>query len=281
MDVFATCLSPASFWLPEKITASAWHRHAPFAFWLMEAARPRVFVELGTYYGFSYLAFCQLVRHLGLSTRCHAVDTWQGDEHSGFYGEEVFNALRRYHDSLYSGFSRLIRANFDAALHEFADGSIDLLHIDGRHRYEDVRHDFEAWRPKLSARAIVLFHDTQVKEGDFGVYRYWEEISREYPHFEFIRGYGLGVLGVGAEIPERVKPLFAAARDELSTKALRDAYARLGGGVIDLKEKMRMEAVLKETQAKMSNLKKRLAEMAGGSAREDEREDDKLASPGD
>jgi hypothetical protein len=40
---------------------SAWYGHVPFAQWLMRAARPRVFVELGSHAGVSYGAFCEAV----------------------------------------------------------------------------------------------------------------------------------------------------------------------------------------------------------------------------
>jgi hypothetical protein len=98
--------------------------------------------------------------------------------------------------------------------------------LGGRHFYDDVRQDFETWRPKLSARAIVLFHDTQVRERDFGVYRFWREISSGMPHFEFKHGFGLGVLGFGAAAAELL--LFPAANGGAAAQAISEVYARLG-----------------------------------------------------
>ena len=222
-------IGPASFWMPMHLLESAWHEHSPFAFWLMEAAKPSCFVELGTHTGFSYLAFCQAVQHLEFKTSCYAVDTWIGDDHAGFYGEEVFAALAGINERAYSGFSRLIRSLFDEALPYFPDSSIDLLHIDGRHAYEDVRHDFESWRPKLSDRGIVLFHDTNVRERGFGVWRLWRDLAAEHPSFEFHHGHGLGVLAPGRIIPEGLSSLFTS---NLSQRGrIRSAYARLGAAV--------------------------------------------------
>jgi Methyltransferase domain len=223
------CISPASFLMPMDLLESAWHEHSPFAFWLMEAIQPSCFVELGTHTGFSYLAFCQAVQHLEFRTSCHAVDTWIGDDHAGFYGEEVFAALADINKRRYCGFSHLIRSLFDEALPYFPDSSIDLLHIDGRHAYEDVRHDFESWRPKLSEHGIVLFHDTNVRERDFGVWRLWSELAAEHPSFEFHHGHGLGVLAPGPIVPEGLSSLFAS---NLSQQArIRRIYARLGAAV--------------------------------------------------
>src|SRR5262249_33850043 len=225
-------ISRASFWHPEQLGPEpAWIGHAPFAFWLVEALRPRAIVELGTHGGYSYFAFCQAVRQLNLDARCHAVDTWNGDEHAGFYGEEVYEAVRARNECLYAAFSTLVRCTFDEALSRFDDASIDLLHIDGRHQLMDVRDDFESWRPKLSERAVVLFHDTNERAENFGVWRYWAEMSARHPHFEFLHGHGLGVLGVGRDFPEPVRRLFEAMNDPDARTQIRQAYGRLGAAI--------------------------------------------------
>ena len=68
-------ITPSSFWSPLYLEESAWLDHGAFAFWLIEAIRPRSFVELGTHGGYSYFTVCQTVKALGFGTKCYAVDT--------------------------------------------------------------------------------------------------------------------------------------------------------------------------------------------------------------
>src|SRR5262245_6769579 len=173
------------WWQPDRLVFPApWIGHIPFAFWLTEAAQPKIFVELGTHSGNSYCAFLQAVRTLNLPTACYAVDTWLGDEQSGRYGEDVFQELTAYNARY--GFSSLCRMSFDESLSYFSDGSIDLLHIDGLHNYDAVARDFRLWLPKMSRRGVIVLHDIMVRERDFGVYRLWEEIEAKYPSFSFL-----------------------------------------------------------------------------------------------
>jgi hypothetical protein len=190
-----TLFDAASF-SPESIQPpGAWVGHLPLAAWVIRQVAPRILVELGTHTGNSYFSFCQSVVEAGLATKCYAVDTWQGDEHAGQYDENVFDEVNAHNEERYAEFSRLLRMTFDDALGHFQDESIELLHIDGLHTYEAARHDFEAWLPKLAPGAIVMFHDTGVRERNFGVWKLWEELQAQYPHaIEFSHSHGLGVL---------------------------------------------------------------------------------------
>ncbi|TKT77655.1 class I SAM-dependent methyltransferase [Aquamicrobium sp. LC103] len=223
--------TPTAFRFPDRVAQSAWIEHVPFMFWLVDALRPGRFVELGVHNGISYCAACQAIELLHLDCSCYAIDSWKGDEHAGFYGEEVYADLAAYHDPRYAAFSRLVRANFDMAAAHFEDGSIDLLHIDGLHSYDAVAHDFETWRPKLAPNAVVLFHDTNVRERDFGVFRLWAEIAADRPHFEFLHGHGLGVLGMGDDFPRALEALFAAGRTAEGREGVRTIFAHLGQAV--------------------------------------------------
>jgi GT2 family glycosyltransferase/glycosyltransferase involved in cell wall biosynthesis len=205
---------------------SAWAEHIPFAFTLIEKVKPRIFVELGTHYGDSYCGFCQAISKTALDCQAYAVDTWQGDEHAGYYGQEVLNQLRAQHDGPYASFSRLLRETFDEAATYFGPASVDLLHIDGLHTYEAVKHDFETWLPLLSDQAVVLFHDISVRENNFGVWRLFDELAAKYPTFRFDHSHGLGVVAVGSQIPEGIRFLFNVNDQE--TLRLKQFYHTLG-----------------------------------------------------
>jgi Methyltransferase domain len=245
-------LSPASFWVPDYFCASAWIEHAPFAFWICEALRPRCFIELGTHYGYSYFVFCQAIDRLGFGTTAYAIDTWKGDEHAGFYGEDVFQSVAALNNQKYSGFSTLIRSTFEEAVGYFGEASIDLLHIDGRHFYDDVKNDFSIWRPKLAQNAVVLFHDTNVRERGFAVWKFFGELAEQYPHFQFFHGHGLGVLIIGESVPSALVPLIEAPPE--TADQIRAIYAGLGSG-------LSVRAILVERDREVAALRAELVKL--------------------
>lgn len=216
--------------LPARLfKGSSWAEHTPFGMLLVDLTRPSTIVELGTQRGVSYGAFCQAVEELHLPAKCFAVDTWRGDAHATHYKEAVYEEWLAYHRR-YESFSTLLRMTFDEALSRFASHSIDLLHIDGLHTYEAVKHDYESWLPKLSGRGVVLFHDTMETERNFGVYKLWAELSPHFPSFNFEHGHGLGILAVGPNQTPAFLDFLSAANERPGP--IRGLFAALGRRVL-------------------------------------------------
>lgn len=256
---------------PRHLCKSAWLGHIPFSFWIVEKLRPATIVELGTHSGASYFAFCQAVEQLKLLTTCYAVDTWKGDEHAGFYDETVFQSVRAINAESYSGFSQLLRMTFDEAFDRLENDRIDLLHIDGLHTYEAVRHDFENWLPRLSDRAVVLLHDTRITRSGFGVHRLFTELAERYPCFEFLHSAGLGVIFVGKDHDPEILAALAHAGGETPMAATTQLFFQRLGERIEMAYQLkaeeaeagaRLEALRKGSEEKAAAIQRRDAEIA-------------------
>jgi cephalosporin hydroxylase len=91
-----------------------------------------------------------------------------------------------------------------------AGTKLDFLFIDGDHSYEGVKRDFEDYSTLVRTGGLVAFHDIvpdsyarfgiRVETFDAGgVWKFWREVSSDFPRYEFIEnigqnGYGIGVL---------------------------------------------------------------------------------------
>lgn len=185
---------------------SPWVGHQNFVYDLIAWQKPQTIVELGTEKGTSLLAMAQVVQDRALKTKLTAIDTWQGDKHTGAYDSDVLIQLRRLLKKHYTQIKvKLMVSTFDQALKKFKDESIDLLHIDGLHTYKAVKHDFDTWLPKVKKTGFIIFHDTVVKKGNFGVWRHWQKITKQFPAtINFLHSNGLGVLSLAGDLPATI-----------------------------------------------------------------------------
>lgn len=93
--------------------------------------------------------------------------------------------------------------------HLLAGQKLDILLIDGDHRYEGCRKDFMLYRELVRDGGFILFHDIVPDHGQRlgrptaawsgGVPQLWQELKMQYPHKEFVEslgqdGYGIGIL---------------------------------------------------------------------------------------
>lgn len=186
-------LPSANFQIDFISKVQNWHGHFGFAFDLVYQSKPKVLVELGVHYGDSYFCFCQAVKEHNLECKCFGIDNWKGDEHSGFYSDEVYESVLT-HNQRYTHFSKILRKDFSDALENFDDSSIDLLHIDGCHTYDSVSTDFKKWYPKVKENGFILLHDTCINRENFGVAKFWSDIESNYPSYNFPHSCGLGII---------------------------------------------------------------------------------------
>ena len=226
-DVLSTLFRPG-YKAIEDLVPSDWSGHIPFMFALVDLLKPRRYVELGTLRGASFFAFAQAVREACLDSEAVAISPWAGpaDTHDDCQRAfEDFTFIARK----YAEFAGYLRLAPDDALPRFADGSIDLLHLDGFYGYETLARSLEAWIPRLSPVGVLLVHDIHAHGGDFGVWRIWSELKADYPTLEFRHAQGLGVAFVGPDAAPDLRHLArAVAEDAALGTLLQEHFERLG-----------------------------------------------------
>ena len=165
---------------------SPWAGLRTFAYDYLCCMKPRLIVELGVHYGCSAFAFMQAMKDHSLPSELILIDTWEGDAFTAHdYEEDIHGVFCRVQKSCYPNVdAHRMRMTFDEAAGHFSDGRIDLLHIDGSHTYEDVKHDFETWLPKMREGGVIFMHDTGEDLFDgapMGSHIFWKEMQEEYP----------------------------------------------------------------------------------------------------
>ena len=234
--------------IPKYHAPSSWWEHVPIAHWMVEKIKPAIIVELGSHYGVSLFSFCEAAEKYSPRTYIYAVDSWNGDEQAGYYDNKVYNQVKEYREANHKQRCALIRETFEEASALFESNTVDLIHIDGLHTYEAVRKDYETWAPKLKQGGTLLFHDCSVREGNFGVWKLWEEVKSnpEYYCLELTNGYGLGIATKTNRLPEWHEQ-FNATRDFLISK----------GRLLSQIQTMREEIETKEKENKQRNWEKK------------------------
>lgn len=186
----------------DDIPGTTWAGHRNFSEWLVRTMKPITTVDLGVDYGYS--TFCFAVPRIG---HVYGIDNFVGDEYVGIDEQRFkykFVSMKREKLHLQDNLT-FIEGDFDEVAKEW-DKKIDILHIDGSHKYEDVKKDFETWSKFVSDDGVILLHDTEIEEAnghEYGVKKFFEEI--DLPKFNFTHSFGLGVVSKNQKLIDLIK----------------------------------------------------------------------------
>jgi predicted O-methyltransferase YrrM len=219
ITIFATGFNPQTLTAPERhqaidelflthlddVPATAWSGHRNFADWLVRYKKPEVIVDLGTDWGFS--TFCFAIPKIGYT---YSIDNYVGDDFVGIQNKtEKYNFLMNKRKKLMlEDRITFIEGDFTEVSKTW-DKTIDILHIDGSHHYEDIKNDYDIWSKFLSDDGVILFHDTCVElfgGNEYGVKKFFDEI--ELPKLTFTHSFGLGVVSKNKHLIETIKNQF-------------------------------------------------------------------------
>jgi predicted O-methyltransferase YrrM len=168
---------------------------------IAQKIEPKTIVEIGTAKGGTLYLLSKIADK---KAKIISIDL-PGGLFGGGYEHRKIPLLRSF--SQYSQEIVLLRADSheEETVRKLKDilggGEIDLLFIDGDHRYEGVRKDFEMYSPLVRKGGIIAFHDIcpGPPEDVGGVPLFWKETMRKYRNMPIIKdqsqsGYGIGVL---------------------------------------------------------------------------------------
>jgi predicted O-methyltransferase YrrM len=155
---------------------------------LLAQRRPRAVIEIGTYRGGSFYALCEVADPHATLISIDLPDGLFG----GGYTEEELGSMRGYGlgtQSLHFIPSDSHDVSTCDAVVKLLDGRpVDFLMIDGDHRYDGVRRDFELYSPLIGNGGLIAFHDIlpHPRAPLCEVDTFWNEIKGRYRYLEIV-----------------------------------------------------------------------------------------------
>ena len=165
----------------------------------MQARRPKVVVEIGTASGGTLFLLAQTAAPHALLISIDlpramfggGYARWRAPLYRSFAGPNQRIELIRgdSHDA----------ATFERVVELLNGAAVDVLFVDGDHRYEGVKADFERYGKLVAEDGIVAFHDIVPGETEFvgGVPNFWQEVRKGRDARELVDDWDRGSCGIG------------------------------------------------------------------------------------
>ena len=171
---------------------------------LLRRRKLRTVVEIGTAGGGTFYVWCRIAEPGALIA---SIDLPHGPFGGGYTLKDIkrFRRCKRKGQQLHFLRKDSHLQTTKKKLAGILEGrKIDLLFIDGDHRYSGVRRDFQLYSPLVKQNGLIVFHDIlfhpEVRQCK--VDKFWNEVKKHFRHTEFTdreddRGWGQwGGIGV-------------------------------------------------------------------------------------
>lgn len=179
----------------------------------VQAAQPRVIVEIGTQLGGTLYMWCRTNPQAELIV---SIDLPAG-EFGGGYLPQRGKMYQTFVTDRPTTELALLRCNSHApstvtTLQRLLAGRpIDFLYIDGDHTYEGVRRDYELYAPLVRPGGLIAFHDINTHLDDHEVHRFWSELRDHEQIEEIIEApksarFGIGIVTCGRNTALTAQP---------------------------------------------------------------------------
>ena len=166
---------------------------------IIKDKNPKIILEIGTASGGTLFLFTNIANP---EATIISIDL-PGGAFGGGYREwkiPIYQSFAKNKQKI-----RLVRANSHYLktfehVKKILDGRmLDFLFIDGDHTYEGVKKDFNTYSRLVKKGGIIALHDIVDKAYVLGcyVFKFWNEIKKEYKHQELIGDISQNWAGIG------------------------------------------------------------------------------------
>lgn len=225
-ELFGWALTECLYTLPTSHTPKTLLGHIPVITLLTRLANPNIVVDLGVSKSSVLEAASSAVKHFKLDTSCYGV--FDGKEDSS--NSEIEHVLKSISNNYPQ--STVIIGNPKKTVDLFVENSIDILTISHLTDRKNINKVISEWTPKVSSSGIIIITTINHPNHNDPFKICWQNLKKEFPSFELLHQFGLGIVFVGKEQKPLIKDLINNLQDNPYFASLFSSMCEYNGVVM-------------------------------------------------
>ena len=151
---------------------------------LVHSIQPRIILEIGTKTGGSLCGWCHVIPKGATVISIDLPGGRGGGKYSKFDYEKELEPMLGDHEFHWIREDSQREETYQKVCDILKGRKIDFAFIDGGHKYNEVKSDFEMYGSLVNG--LIMFHDIVSNFPRCQVHDFWEEIKEQYVHYEFV-----------------------------------------------------------------------------------------------